>query len=78
LFVTVLGEPKGKTVTVRELASAAGARGNPSFTVIELLGSGKPLEWSKVDSGVRVTLPESLPGQYAYVLKVPGYASHRR
>jgi alpha-L-fucosidase len=78
LFVTVLGKPKGKTVTVAELASAAGARGNPSITTIQLLGDSMPLEWSKVDNGLRVTLPQKLPGRYAYVFKVPYYASHVR
>jgi hypothetical protein len=39
-----------------------------------MLGNVKPLD-TKVDEGnLQVTLPEHLPGNYAHVLKLAGYA----
>jgi alpha-L-fucosidase len=78
LYITVLGNPKAKTVTLTDLTSSAGAKVQPQLTKIYLLGDAKPLQWKSMESGVAVTLPEKLPGQYAYVLKAPGYASDRR
>ena len=78
LYVTVLGTPKARTVTLTDLKSGALASVQPKLTNIYLLGDAKPLVWSATEGGVTVTLPEKLPGQYAYVLKVPGYASYHR
>jgi alpha-L-fucosidase len=76
LYVILLGAPKAKTMTVGDLVM--GGRGNMGSTTIELLGADKSLAWSMSNAGVRVTLPENLPGKYAYVMKVPGYLSHVR
>lgn len=78
LYITILGTPKAKTVTLHELASGEGAKGNPSFRTIELLGDPKPLAWSAHEGNARITLPDNLPGKYAYVLKIPGYAGLER
>jgi hypothetical protein len=38
------------------------------------LGEVKPLETKAADGNLQVTLPEHLPGNYAYVLKLADYA----
>ncbi|MBZ5565537.1 MAG: alpha-L-fucosidase [Acidobacteriia bacterium] len=53
------------------LPHAAGAK--PRFGAIRsvsMLGIDGPLGWKQEISGVRVQLPESKPGDYAYVLKI--------
>jgi alpha-L-fucosidase len=71
LYVTVLGNPKSEKLTLTDLGAAAGAEIPAAVT---LLGAAGPLVASSTDGGLRVTLPAKLPGQYAYVLKLAGYA----
>jgi len=73
LYVTVLGNPKARTVTLGDLMSGPMTK-PPMLTNIYLLGETEPLHWTSGAGGVKVTLPEKLPGQYAYVLKVAGVA----
>jgi len=68
LYATMLGTPKASTVTVKALTPKAG-------TKIFLLGESKPLSWSQKGDDLEVTLPSSLPGKYAYVLKIAGPVS---
>ena len=76
LYVTVLGSPKARTVTVKELASGTKAKVPPRLKSVSLLGAEKTLESKPADDdGLAVALPEQLPGQYAYVLKFAGYGS---
>jgi alpha-L-fucosidase len=78
LYVTVLGEPKAKAVTIPDLASGVLAKMQPQLARIYLLGDDRPLTDSATEGGVHVELPGRLPGHYAYVLKVPGYAGYSR
>ena len=70
LYVTVLGKPKGKTVTLNLHFTGSGGK-------IFLLGSSGPLPLSADGKNLWVTLPEHLPGSYAYVLKLAGYAANQ-
>src|SRR5882757_2907335 len=63
LYATLMGDVKGSSVTVTSL------KPKPE-TKILLLGYKKPLKWSQVGEDVKVTLPSSLPGKYAYVLGI--------
>jgi alpha-L-fucosidase len=63
LYVTLMGDVKGSSVTVTSLKPKPG-------TKIQLLGYKKPLKWSQAGEDVKVNLPSSLPGKYAYVLRV--------
>jgi alpha-L-fucosidase len=63
LYVTLMGDVKGSSVTVTSLKPKPG-------TKIRLLGYKKPLQWSQAGEDVKVNLPSSLPGKYAYVLRV--------
>jgi alpha-L-fucosidase len=68
VYATLLGTPKTPTITLKSTSPKAG-------TQISLLGEAKPLAWSQHGSDVEVTLPTTLPGQYAYVLKMAGPVS---
>jgi len=63
LYATLMGELKGSSVTVASLKPKPG-------TKIQLLGYDKPLQWSQAGDDVKVSLPSSLPGKYAYVLRI--------
>jgi alpha-L-fucosidase len=65
LYAILLGKPKTGTVTLKSLSPKAG-------TQISLLGETQPLVWSQEGAGATVTLPSTLPGNYAYVLKIAG------
>ncbi len=78
LYIVVLGTPKARTLTLTDLTSEALAKVQPPLDKIFLLGDEKPLTYGGMTGGLTVTLPAKLPGQYAYVLKVPGYARYQR
>jgi len=63
LYATLMGDVKGSSVTIASLKPKPG-------TKIQLLGYKKPLKWSQAGENVKVTLPSSLPGKYAYVLRI--------
>jgi alpha-L-fucosidase len=63
LYATLMGEITGPAVTVTALKLRPG-------TKIQLLGYKKALQWSQVGEDVKVMLPPSLPGKYAYVLDI--------
>ena len=67
LYATILGNPKGQTATIEGLASKPGMQ-------VMMLGDAKPLDAKAADGDLQVKLPEHLPGNYAYVLKLAGYA----
>jgi alpha-L-fucosidase len=67
LYATILGSPKARTVTIVGVAAQPGMP-------VTILGDAKPLDSKGADGNLQVTLPEHLPGQYAYVLKLAGYA----
>jgi alpha-L-fucosidase len=62
VYITLLGEPKSGSVTVKKLELKAGSP-------IYMLGENKPLPWVQRGEDVQVRLPSSLTGHYAYVLK---------
>jgi alpha-L-fucosidase len=67
LYVTVLGKPKGKTVTIPDVPAKHGVP-------ITQLGVEK-LELSPMVSpnATRINLPAKLDGEYAYSFKLAGY-----
>ena len=62
LYVTLLGEPKTGSVTVKNLAPKTGS-------AIYMLGESAPLGWVQRGADVEIRLPSRLIGHYAYVLK---------
>ena len=67
VYAFLLGEPKATTATIRALALKPGA-------TITMLGSGRTLRWMQKRDDLEVTLPDKLPGSYAYALKISGGA----
>jgi alpha-L-fucosidase len=63
LFVTLLGKPNSSVITLKDVSAVPSSE-------ITLLGSGAPLKWTQQGSDLRVNLPATLPGNYAYVLKM--------
>jgi alpha-L-fucosidase len=66
LYATILGSPKGQTVTLEDV---------PAHPLLEvyMLGDSKPLAWKPDGDNLKITLPEKLPGDYAYVIKLAHY-----
>jgi alpha-L-fucosidase len=62
LYAILLGKPKQSEVTLIGVAAKPG-------TPLHLLGYEQPLKWTADGGNMRVALPASLPGQYAYVLQ---------
>jgi len=52
-----------ETITLKALSPKAGSK-------IYLLGDNKPVTWSQQGDDIKVDLPSTLPGHYAYVLKI--------
>ena len=65
VYAFVLGEPKGRTVTIRDLRMKDGA-------AVTVLGESGELRWKQVGADVQVTLPGKLAGRYAYGVKMVG------
>ena len=57
------------SVTIRSLASHPQIPGG-AISNITLVGSSEPLEWSQNELGLTVRLPEQLPCEHAFVLRV--------
>jgi alpha-L-fucosidase len=62
LYAILLGKPKQSEVTLIGVAVKPG-------TPLHLLGYAPSLKWTADGGNMRVALPTSLPGQYAYVLQ---------
>jgi alpha-L-fucosidase len=68
LYVTVLGQPKGKAITMPDVPAKQGV------TITEL-GEGAGGVGTAAEAGAtRIVLPARLTGEYAYSFKLAGYA----
>jgi alpha-L-fucosidase len=65
VYITILGEPKSHSIAFQ--------KGSGSFTSITMLGGSK-LAYEEMGMSLKIDLPEHLPGHYAYVIKLAGYA----
>ena len=63
VYATLMGEPKGGSIVLRNLQPAKGSE-------MRLLGDAQPLRWTQKGTDVEVALPATLPGKYAYVLRM--------
>jgi alpha-L-fucosidase len=63
VYVTLLGKPTGATLTLRSFTPKTSSK-------LFLLGLAKQLPWSQHGDDTVIDLPSTLPGQYAYVVKV--------
>lgn len=68
LFAIVLGWPPSGTLTLKSLAT-----GTPgSVERVELLGSAAPLSFTRDPAGLKITLPQALPGNHAFAFRILG------
>lgn len=67
LYATILETPKGRTATIDGVAARPGMQ-------VTILGDARQLDTNEASGNLQATLPEHLPGNYAYVLKLAGYA----
>lgn len=67
LYATILGTPKSHAATIDGVTAQPGIQ-------VTMLGDATPLTTKAVGGNLQVQLPEHLPGKYAYVLKLAGYA----
>jgi alpha-L-fucosidase len=65
VYATMLGKPASTSVTLKAVRLKSAAK-------VYLLGVDKPLTWTQQGGDLRVALPSSLPGNYAYVLRLGG------
>jgi len=63
LYATLLGKPAASTVLLHNVKAAAGS-------TVNLLGSDAPVKWVQKADDLEVTLPASLPGSYAWVVRL--------
>jgi alpha-L-fucosidase len=66
LFVTLLGTPKARTLTIQALPRVDSVRAS-------LLGDATPLTLKGAGESVSIVLPQKMRGEYAYVIKLEGY-----
>ena len=62
-LLLLLGKPKAREITIESLWPHGGTR-------IQMLGTDKPLKWVRKGNDLSLRLPEQLPGDYAYALKL--------
>ena len=63
VYAILLDKPQGREITIESLWADPGTR-------IQMLGAGGDIPWLREGKDLRLTLPEQLPGSYAYVLKI--------
>jgi alpha-L-fucosidase len=68
LYAVLLGKPQHPEVTLLNVKAKPG-------TALHLLGYTQPLKWSAEGENLKVELPASLPGQYAYALRLQAAAT---
>jgi alpha-L-fucosidase len=66
LYATILGTPKTHTATIDGVAARPGMQ-------VTMLGDAKRLDTKAAGGNLQLALPEHLPGNYAYVIKLAGY-----
>jgi alpha-L-fucosidase len=76
LYAIGLVFPENGKAAIRSLAN--GAEHAPDrIGSVQLLGHNAPLPWTRDESGLRTTLPEEKPCDFAYVLKIRGESEMR-
>ncbi len=64
IFAILLGKPQHSEITLQGISVRPGA-------TLHLLGYTRPLHWTADEDNLKVELPATLPGRYAYVLRLP-------
>ncbi|HMI01405.1 MAG TPA: alpha-L-fucosidase [Pedobacter sp.] len=67
LYATLLGWPEDQKAFIRTLTTASG-----KVEKVSLLGNRKALVFQQTNEGIKIDLPEQVPGKSAFVLKIEG------
>lgn len=70
LYAIILGDWPGEQAVVKSLAIGQATQGK--ITSVTMLGHNGELQFSQDDAGLKVKLPASAPGKYAYTIKIAG------
>jgi alpha-L-fucosidase len=70
LYAIILGNWPGTEAVITSLATTNGLTGK--IKRVSLLGSKEKLKFTQDANGLKVSLPATAPGKYAYVLKITG------
>jgi len=70
LYAIILGNWPGTEIIITSLATTNGLAGKVKR--VSLLGSKEKLKFAQDATGLKVKLPATAPGKYAYVLKITG------
>jgi alpha-L-fucosidase len=68
LYAIALDWP-GKSMTVKSFGTGSKLL-DRSIDSVSLLGSTQPLKWKQESDGLKIELPESKPGDYAFVFRI--------
>jgi alpha-L-fucosidase len=63
LYAILLAKPAMSMIVIPDVSAKPGS-------AIHLLGATEPLAWKAEGGGLRITLPATLPGNYAYALEI--------
>ena len=63
VYAILMERPKAQEIIIESIWPEEGA-------TVQMLGATNVLKWSRDGKNIKVTLPERLPGDYAYVLKI--------
>jgi alpha-L-fucosidase len=72
LYAFIFGRPDESSVLLESLAAGSPPLAGRKVAEVTLLGRGSQLAWSQTDRGLAVTLPEQLPSNHAFALKIAG------
>jgi len=68
LFAIVLGSPAADSINLKSLdATSAG-----TVERIEMLANGAPLSFTRDANGLRIRLPQTMPGEHAFAFRILG------
>jgi alpha-L-fucosidase len=63
LYAILLGKPDASSVLLKDVSAKSG-------TTIHLLGVTAPLTWKPEGNDLNITLPTTMPGNYAWALEI--------
>jgi alpha-L-fucosidase len=69
VYATLLDWPQDGIATIKSLATGS-AHWPGKINSIEMLGSNEAITWERTDKGLKVTLPQEKPCDFAYVLQL--------
>jgi len=72
LYAYVLALPTEPRAVIKSLATNSPQLSGRKLTDVSLLGFNGKLEWTQDEQGLTVRLPEKMPGEHAFTLRVKG------